>query len=59
MFVGDRGFFGEKGLIGLVLNIEGLRIKGEKGEIGDRGRAGFFGFFGSKGDVGFLGRYFL
>lgn len=59
MFVGDRGFPGEKGSTGPASNIEGLRIKGEKGETGDRGRAGFPGLPGSKGDAGFPGRYYL
>lgn len=59
MFVGDRGFPGEKGSIGPQASTKGMRIKGEKGETGDRGRAGFPGLPGSKGDAGFPGRYFL
>lgn len=59
LFVGDRGFPGEKGSTGPAASTEGLRIKGEKGETGDRGRAGFPGLPGSKGDAGFPGRYYL
>lgn len=59
MFVGDRGFPGEKGSTGPEANTQGMRVKGEKGETGDRGRAGIPGLPGSKGDAGFPGRYFL
>lgn len=57
MFVGDRGFPGQKGDAGPATNLDGVRIKGEKGDTGEKGRPGIDGLNGVKGDKGFPGRY--